>query len=150
MWEIDPNGRHYMLLRKSKEDVEADRHGQFETLEYHNAGPHRLAGQLRIKVSKVYWGLVSGDWLDKRPKTQEFVREVMRDQWDGVLAVDPQRIARGDLIDQNAIINTFKYSVTAVVTLEKTLHLADSYDERDFETSLRKGRQELEQIKRPA
>lgn len=147
MREIDPNGRYCMLLRKSREDVEAERHGQFETLEYHEADLHRLADQLGIKVSKVYRELVSGDRLDERPQTQELVREVMRGQWDGVLAVDPQRITRGDLIDQGTIINAFKYSGTVVITPRKIFRLSDTYDEQDFETSLRDGRRELGWIK---
>ena len=99
MREIDPNGRYCMLLRKSREDVEAERHGHFETLEYHEAELCRLADNLGIKVAKIYRELVSGDRLDERPQTQELVREVMRGQWDGVLARDLQRITRGDLID---------------------------------------------------
>lgn len=147
MREIDPNGRYCMLLRKSREDIEAERHGQFETLEYHEADLRRLADQLGIKISKVYRELVSGDRLDERPQTQELVREVMRGQWDGVLAVDPQRITRGDLIDQGTIINAFKYSGTVVITPRKIFRLSDTYDEHDFETSLRDGRRELGWIK---
>lgn len=147
MREIDPNGRYCMLLRKSREDVEAERHGHFETLEYHEAELCRLADNLGIKVAKIYRELVSGDRLDERPQTQELVREVMRGQWDGVLARDLQRITRGDLIDQGTIINAFKYSRTLIITPQRSFDLSDDYDERYVESNLRDGRTELGWIK---
>lgn len=143
MWEIDPDGRYCMLLRKSREDIEAERHGRFETLQYHEAALYRLADRLGITVEKVFRELVSGDRLDERPETLQMIQEVMRGEWTGVLAFDPHRITRGDLIDQGTIINAFKYSDTLIITPEKVFRLLYSYDEDAFEERLRGGRKEL-------
>lgn len=144
---LDPNGRYCMLLRKSREDIEAERAGKFETLTYHEQQLNRLANDLSIKVSKVFKELVSGDRLDERPETQELMREVMRGEWDGVLARDIQRISRGDMIDQGTILNAFKYSNTLIITPHRIFDLNDQYDSESIEHDLMYGRRELNMIK---
>lgn len=148
MATIKSDGRYAMLLRKSREDVEAEARGQMETLALHEEALRRLASNLGIEVSKVYRELVSGDRLDERPETMQLVHEVMRGEWDGVLAYDIQRISRGDMIDQGVIMNAFKYSRTLIVTPGKVFDLADDYDSNAVEMNLMMGRVELGWIKK--
>lgn len=144
---IKPDGRYCMLLRKSREDIEAERVGKYETLTYHEQELNRLADSLGIKITRIFRELVSGDRLDERPETQELIREVMRGEWDGVLAKDVQRISRGDMIDQGTILNAFRYSDTLIITPKKTFCLSDQYDADAIEQDLMFGRRELSMIK---
>lgn len=144
---IKPDGRYCMLLRKSREDIEAERAGKFETLTYHEQELNRLADSLGIKITRIFRELVSGDRLDESPETQELIREVMRGKWDGVLAKDVQRISRGDMIDQGTILNAFRYSDTLIITPKKTFCLSDQYDADAIEQDLMFGRRELSMIK---
>lgn len=148
MAKVKPDGRYCILLRKSRADVEAEARGQFETLAYHEAALKSLAENLGIKVSKIYRELVSGDRLDDRPETMQLIKEVMRGEWDGVLANDIQRISRGDMIDQGTIINAFRYSDTLIITPGKVFDLANEYDAESVEHSMRAGRVELGFIKK--
>lgn len=148
MPRVRPDGRYCILLRKSREDIEAEARGQFETLALHEAALTRLAETMGIKISKIYRELVSGDRLDDRPETMQLVQEVMRGEWDGVLANDIQRISRGDMIDQGVIMNAFKYSRTLIITPGKVFDLANDYDQDAVEMNLMMGRVELGWIKR--
>lgn len=148
MATIKPEGRYAMLLRKSREDIEAEARGQMETLSLHEAALNRLAASMGIRISKVYRELVSGDRLDERPETLQLVHEVMRGEWDGVLAYDIQRISRGDMIDQGIIMNAFKYSRTLIITPGKVFDLADDYDSNAVEVNLMIGRVEFGWIKK--
>lgn len=137
-----------MLLRKSREDIEAERIGRFETLARHEAELYRLADSLGIKVSKVFRELVSGDSLQDRETMRELLGEVMQNAWDGVLAIDMQRVTRGDMIDQGTIMAAFKYTRTLIVTPGKIYDPADENDEDTMEMHLMVGRIELKLIKK--
>lgn len=148
MTELRPEGRYAMLLRKSREDAEAEARGRFETLALHEAALTKLAKSLGVEISAVYRELVSGDRLDERPETMALLQEVARGEWDGVFAHDIQRISRGDMIDQGIIMNIFRCTRTLIVTPGKIFDLADEYDSDSVEMSLMMGRVELGWIKR--
>lgn len=76
MAELKAEGRYAMLLRKSREDAEAEARGRFETLALHETALTNLAKSLGVKISAVYRELVSGDRLDERPETMELLQEV--------------------------------------------------------------------------
>lgn len=48
-----------MYLRKSRKDLEAEQHGQGETLARHEKRLFELAESMNIKISKVYREVVS-------------------------------------------------------------------------------------------
>lgn len=62
--------------------------------------------------------------------------------------MDIQRLGRGSMTDQGAILDAFKYSHTKILTPTKTYDLDDDTDETytEFETFM--GRQELKMIKK--
>lgn len=148
MTQLRAEGRYAMLLRKSREDAEAESRGRFETLALHEAALTKLAKSLGVKISVVYRELVSGDRLDERPETMALLQEVARGEWDGVFAHDIQRISRGDMIDQGIIMNVFRCTRTLIVTPGKIFDLANEYDSDSVEMSLMMGRVELGWIKR--
>ncbi|WP_418831057.1 recombinase family protein [Paraeggerthella sp.] len=145
---LPASGRYAMLLRKSREDMEAERIGKFETLARHEAELYRLADSLGIKVAKVFRELVSGDSLQDRETMRELLGEVMQNAWDGVLAIDMQRVTRGDMVDQGTIMAAFKYTRTLIVTPGKIYDPADENDEDTMEVHLMVGRIELKMIKK--
>lgn len=145
---LPADGRYAMLLRKSREDIEAERIGKYETLARHEAELYRLADSLGIKVAKVFRELVSGDSLQDRGTMRELLGEVMQDAWDGVLAIDMQRVTRGDMIDQGTIMAAFKYTSTFIITPGKIYDPADENDEDTMEMHLMVGRIELKLIKK--
>lgn len=77
-----------MFLRKSREDVEAEREGAFETLAKHEAVLTRLADDMGIEVAHVYRELVSGASLDDRDVAQAMLEDVRSGRWDGIVAFD--------------------------------------------------------------
>lgn len=57
---IDNNMEYYcMYLRKSRKDLEAEQHGQGETLARHEKRLCELADSMNIKISKTYREVVS-------------------------------------------------------------------------------------------
>lgn len=71
-----------------------------------------------------------------------------RGQWDGVLVVEIERLARGDTEDQGAVAKAFQYSGTKIVTPLKTYDPGDEFDEEYFEFGLYMSRRELKTINR--
>lgn len=120
-----------IYLRKSREDVEAERHGKFETLAKHEQKLTELAASRGYEVSDIYRELASGDSLSQRPECQRMLRAVSAGAYDGVLVVNLMRLTRGDMVDQGTIISAFMYSGTLIITPEKTYDVSDSLD-RDY------------------
>lgn len=143
---LPPDGRYAMLLRKSREDVEAERAGRFETLAAHEHELRRLADRLGIRIARVFRDIQSGDRLDRLDETMELVTGVIRGEWDGILVIDLQRITRGDMIDQGFIMNAFLYSGTLIITPRKIFDPRDEWDRESLERDLMYGRQELHRI----
>ncbi|MEI3578964.1 MAG: recombinase family protein [Acutalibacteraceae bacterium] len=79
---------------------------------------------------------------------QRLLREVSAGQWDGVLVVEIERLARGDTEDQGAVAKAFQYSGTKIVTPLKTYDPGDEFDEEYFEFGLYMSRRELKTINR--
>lgn len=147
-----PEKRYAMYLRKSREDVEAERIGHFETLARHEKQLWSYARQLGIngKISEadVYRELVSGDSLAERPECRKLLEKVSAGEYSGVLAVDIDRISRGDMIDQGTISSVFRYSNTPILTPGKIYNPDDDYDMQFMEMRLMFARIEYESIKK--
>lgn len=148
MAQLSENGRYAMLLRKSREDVEAERAGKFETLARHEAQLLRLAEYHHIKIAKTFRELVSGDNLAAREVMEDLLSEVMAGKWDGVLCVDLQRITRGDMIDQGVVLAAFGSTGTLIITPERIYNPAVESDTDTMEMNFMIGRMELKFIKR--
>jgi len=137
-----------LYLRKSRADLEAEAHGEGETLARHEATLMSLAVRRNIPIKTVYKEIVSGETISARPIMQRLLSEVGSGEWDGVLVVEIERLARGDTIDQGLVAQAFQASGTKIITPSKTYDPRNEFDEEYFEFSLFMSRREYKTINR--
>lgn len=134
--------RYAMYLRKSRADLDAEAHGEGETLSRHKAALLTLAKRLNLVVSEIYQEIVSGETIAARPMMQQLLQEVSEGKWTGVLVMEVERLARGDTMDQGLVSQTFKYSGTKIITPLKIYDPENEFDEEYFEFGLFMSRRE--------
>ena len=139
---------YLIYLRKSRADAEAEARGEGETLARHRAALLALARRMGMEIGGIYEEIVSGETIAARPQMQRLLAEVEAGQWDGVLVMEIERLARGDSIDQGIVAQAFKYSGTRIITPAKTYDPANEFDEEYFEFGLFMSRREYKTIKR--
>lgn len=139
---------YVIYLRKSRKDLEAEAHGEGETLARHEKLLLELAKRDHYDVTEIYREVVSGETIAARPVMQRFLQEVGDGLWEGVLVVEVERLARGDTIDQGVVAQTFKYSDTRIITPLKVYDPTNEYDEEYFEFGLFMSRREYKTINR--
>lgn len=146
----DSDGVYCMYLRKSRADLEAEAHGEGETLLRHETSLNDLARKLNIHILKenIYREIVSGESIEARPEMQRLLKDVEQGRWAGVLVMEVERLARGDTSDQGTVAKTFKYSSTKIITPSKTYDPDNEFDEEYFEFSLFMSRREYKTINR--
>lgn len=137
-----------IYLRKSRKDLEAEAHGEGETLARHRKILLDLAKAKNLAIEKIYEEIVSGETIASRPKMQELLSDVENGMWTGVLVVEVERLARGDTIDQGIVAQAFKCSDTKIVTPSKTYDPNNEFDEEYFEFGLFMSRREYKTINR--
>lgn len=137
-----------IYLRKSRADLEAEAHGEGETLARHEKALLELAKRQRLNVTQIYREVVSGETIAARPVMQQVLSEVEQDRWTGVLVMEVERLARGDTMDQGLVAQTFKFSDTKIVTPMKTYDPTNEFDEEYFEFGLFMSRREYKTINR--
>ena len=135
-------------LRKSRAD---DPHESVEeVLQKHRELLNNFMEREKIYVAPedVFEEVVSGDSLFSRPQMLRLLEAVEKGKYEAVLCMDIQRLGRGSMSDQGAMLDAFKYSGTKIITPTKTYDLSNELDETytEFETFL--GRQELRMIKK--
>ena len=145
---LDPNGIYFAYLRKSREDREAELHGDGETLKRHQRMLEDLAKYHNIKIAKFYSEVVSGETIASRPQMLAMLDDIESLAPDGVLVVEIERLARGDTRDQGLVLETFKYSGTRIVTPMKIYDPTDEQDEEYAEFGLFMSRREYKTINR--
>lgn len=140
--------RYAEYLRKSRADDPGE--PVEVTLARHREALGQCMAKLGIVVAPedVFEEVVSGDSLYSRPQMLRLLERVEQGLYDGVLCMDIQRLGRGSMSDQGAILDAFKLSGTKIITPQKTYDLSNETDETytEFETFL--GRQEYKMIKR--
>ena len=137
-----------MYLRKSRKDSENPSFTDEEILSRHQQLLEETAERQGLQIAAIYREIVSGDSIAGRPVMQQLLQEVRSGQWDGVLVVEIERLARGDTEDQGAVAKAFQYSGTKIVTPLKTYDPANEFDEEYFEFGLYMSRRELKTINR--
>lgn len=137
-----------IYLRKSRKDLEAESHGEGETLARHRKILLNLAKQKNLPIEKIYEEIVSGETIASRPEMQKLLTDVEKGIWSGVLVVEVERLARGDTIDQGIVAQAFKYSDTKIITPAKTYDPNNEFDEEYFEFGLFMSRREYKTINR--
>lgn len=139
---------YLIYLRKSRVDIEAEAHGEGETLSRHRTALTELAKRQHLQVGAVYEEIVSGETVASRPKMQQLLSEVEQGLWEGVLVMEVERLARGDTIDQGIVAQAFKFSNTKIITPTKTYDPNNEFDEEYFEFGLFMSRREYKTINR--
>lgn len=142
------NGVYCIYLRKSRTDIEAEEHGEGDTLSRHESALTELAQKKSLHVTAIYREVVSGETISARPIMQQLLGEVEQGAWSGVLVMEVERLARGDTIDQGIVAQAFKYSNTKIITPLKTYDPTDEFDEEYFEFGLFMSRREYKTINR--
>ncbi len=137
-----------IYLRKSRKDVEAELHGEGETLARHERMLLTTAKRLNLTITQIYKEIVSGETIAARPVMQQLLLEVEQGLWDGVLVAEIERLARGDTRDQGYVAEAFTYSDTKIITPMKTYDPRDPSDQEYFEFSLFMSRREYKTINR--
>ena len=144
---INNNMKYYAAyLRKSRKDMDAESHGQGETLARHEKILKDLAKKMNIKIIKFYREIVSGETVASRPVMQQLLSDVENGMWNGILVVEVERLARGNTLDQGIVSNAFQYSNTQIITPLKTYDPNNEYDEEYFEFGLFMSRREYKKI----
>ncbi len=142
------DGTYAIYLRKSREDIEAEKYGEGETLARHEKILITLAEKKHLHISKIYREVVSGETISERKEMQKLLKDVENEKWTGVLVVEVERLARGDTIDQGRVSKAFKYSHTKIITPVKTYDPDNEFDEEYFEFGLFMSRREYKTINR--
>jgi len=137
-----------IYLRKSRPDIDAEKHGEGETLARHQSMLMELAKKCKLDVVKVYKEIVSGDSISARPQMQALLSDIGQGKYEGVLVAEVERLARGNTIDQGIVAQAFKESGTKIVTPVKTYDPNNEIDEEFFEFSLFMSRREYKTIRR--
>lgn len=145
---LDPNGIYDAYLRKSRADMELEKLKKFDTLKQHEKFLKDRAKQLGIKIRKTYKEVVSGESIQDRPEIQKVLKDVETGTIDGILVVEVERLTRGDAKDQGTVTQTFKYSNTKIITLNKIYDPNSDEDEEYFEFGLFMSRREYKTINR--
>lgn len=145
---LDPNGIYDVYLRKSRADMELEKIKKFDTLKQHEKFIRQRAKDLGIKIRKIFREVVSGESIQDRPEIQKVLKEVETGVINGILVVELERLTRGDSKDQGIIAQTFKYSNTLIITLNKIYDPNSEEDEEYFEFGLFMSRREYKTINR--
>lgn len=137
-----------IYLRKSRVDLELEARGELETLARHEKTLLELAERQHLDVKKIHKEIVSGETIASRPAMRRLLEEVENGQWDGVLVMEIERLARGDPIDQGVVARTFRNAGTRIITPMKTYDPGNEFDEEYFEFGLFMSRREYKTINR--
>lgn len=145
-----PEGEYGLYLRKSRADMEAEAHGEGETLLRHEHILLKLAQSLNVHISHshVYREVVSGETIAARPEMQRMLLDVENGILAGVFVMEIERLARGDTSDQGTVAKAFKQFDTLIITPNKTYNPANDADEEYFEFGLFMSRREFKTINR--
>ena len=137
-----------MYLRKSRVDLEAERHGAGDTLSRHKQALMAVAKAHGLNITKIYQEVVSGETITARPEMQRLLHDVEAGKWDSVLVYEVERLARGDTLDQGIVSRAFRLSHTRIVTPNKIYNPDSEFDEEYFEFGLFMSRREYKTINR--
>lgn len=145
--DAEKAAEYVIYLRKSRQDIEAEKRGEMETLARHEKILNDVATEQGLNVVKVYKELVSGETIQDRPEMQKLMKEVYAGKYTGVLVVAADRLSRGDLENMGYILNGLKFSSTLLVTPGKTYDVANNkFDEQMLEMQLFNSKQEYRAI----
>ena len=101
-----------------------------------------------VPDTQKYREVASGETIQERPAIQRVMRMVEEPKYMAILAVDVQRLSRGDLEDAGRIMKLLRYTNTLVITPDMVFDLNDEYDRDRFKRELERGNDYLEYTKK--
>lgn len=137
-----------VYLRKSRRDIELEQAGAEDTLQRHRTVLLELAKRHGMTILQIYQEVVSGDTIEARPQMRRLLSDVEAGLYDAVLCFDIDRLGRGGMQDQGRILDTFKWSHTAIVTPDRVYNLDLDVDEEAMEYKTQGARFEYRMIKK--
>ena len=138
---------YVIYLRKSREDIDAEKRGEGETLARHERILKGLTEEQGLNIVQVYKEVVSGETIQDRPLMTQMMKEVYAGKYKGVVVVKPDRLSRGDLENMGYIMNGLKFSGTLLVTPGMTYDvLNNKFHEQMLEMQLFNSKQEYRSI----
>lgn len=137
-----------LYLRKSREDIEAEKRGEGETLAKHKKMLLKVAEDHGLVIVDKFEEIQSGESLAFRTEMLALLKNVEQKKYDAVLCMDVDRLGRGDMQEQGLILKTFKESNTKIITPRKIYDLNDEWDEEYSEFEAFMARKELKIITR--
>ncbi len=137
-----------IYLRKSREDIDAEKINELETLSKHRRTLLKLAKDKSYNIVHIYEELASGESLVFRSEMMKLLKDVESKLYNAVLVMDVDRLGRGDMEEQGLILKTFKNSNTKIITPRKIYDLNDEFDEEYSEFEAFMARKELKIINR--
>lgn len=119
-----------------------ERHGKImeDYAKEHLGGP--------IPEENKYKEVGSSESIDDRPEMVRLLKAIENPKYKAIMAVDVQRLSRGDLEDAGRLIKLLRYTNTYVITPMRIYDLRDEYDRDAFERELKKGNEYLEYFKK--
>lgn len=138
--------QYAIYLRKSRADIEAEAHGEGETLARHRDALRALAQRRGLFVSHEYAELVTGDSIAARPQMQALLEDVKRGMYAGVIVNDVDRLGRGDSIDQEIIKYSFVAGHCIIITPGRDIDPSSPTDEDMLDFSMFMARFEYRKI----
>lgn len=145
--------KYVMYLRKSRQDIEAEKDGEGETLARHRKILTDLAVRKGLYVEKIYEEVVSGETIEARSEIQKLINDCYAGKYRGIIVIDISRLSRGNQGDAQTILDCLKFSNMSkgvlVVTPSKTYDIANNHDDEEYmEFELFMSRREYKMIKR--
>lgn len=134
-----------MYLRKSRaEELKTNE----EMLSRHKEQLLSFADKNKLHIVDIFEEVVSGESLFARPEMLKLLQNVENEIYDAVICMDIDRLGRGNMQEQGAILETFKAAGTKIITPRKIYDLNDEFDEEYSEFEAFMARKELKIIKR--
>lgn len=130
-----------LYLRKSRSDDPSE--SVSEVLAKHETQLQEFAERefgARIPEENIYREVISAESIDAREEFKKVLARVEDPSVVGVLAMDPQRLSRGDLGDCDRLIKSLHLSGTLVVTPMMTYDLGKKMERKFFQDELLRGR----------
>ncbi|MCR8981594.1 recombinase family protein [Brevibacillus laterosporus] len=110
-----------IYLRKSREDIQAEREAKergelYDTLARHRRELLEIAHKYNYTIIEILEEVKSGERIDGRPQMMRLIDNVYKGKYSAVLVIDTSRLSRGGLKDQGEIIEAFQISETLLIT----------------------------------
>lgn len=130
------DGAYCGYLRRSQQDAEYEKYGEFEVLERHKRIITRASGEYGHELKSIFREVASGETIADREVFRSLLTEVAQGKWDGVYVVEASRLGRPSGSDIDKIINAFRYSGTWIITESKIYNPSMKADMRQLRRDL--------------